>query len=63
MANEVNGGPCVIYVQVSRGEYYHLISTKERLEVLRDYMRSTEFPENTIIKTILGIREEDKANE
>ena len=53
----------VIYVQVSRGEYYHLISTKERLEVLKDYMESTEYPEKTTIKTILGIKEEEKSNE
>lgn len=52
----------VIYVQVSRGEYYHLISTKERLEVLRDYMLSTVYPEKNTIITILGIKEEE-ANE
>ena len=49
----------VIYVQVSRGEYYHLISSKERLEVLKDYIKSTEYPEKSTIKVILGIKEEE----
>ena len=52
----------VIYVQVSKDEYSRLIAARERLEILKGYMKSIEFPEINAIITILGIKEEE-ANE
>lgn len=42
------------YVQVSKDEYSRLIAARERLEILKDYMKSMEFPEINAIITILG---------
>ena len=42
------------YVQVSKDEYSRLIAARERLEILKGYMKSIEFPEINTIITILG---------
>lgn len=42
------------YVQVSKDEYRRLIAARERLEILKGYMKSVEFPEINAIITILG---------
>ena len=41
-------------VQVSKDEYSRLIAARERLEILKGYMKSIEFPEINAIITILG---------
>ena len=55
MIQEVERENCVTYVQVSKGEYSHLIAVNARMEVLKDYMKSAEYPDSNTIKTILGI--------
>ena len=51
---------CVTFVEVSKCEYDDLIAAKERMSVLKDYMKSEDYPSCNTIKTILGIEKGEK---